>query len=50
MTPPDGMILDLTVTNTSDPIGDVKTGASLGCSDHAVQESASPETHESSEE
>lgn len=32
-----GEILDLMVTN---PISDVKTGGSLGCSNHAVQESA----------
>lgn len=31
-------ILDLMVINTSEPIGDVRTGGSLGCSDYAVQE------------
>jgi len=30
------MILDLIVANTSELIGDVKTGGSLGCSDHAL--------------
>jgi len=31
-------ILDLLVTNKSELIGDVKTGGSLGCSDHAPVE------------
>ena len=31
-------ILDLTVTNASEIIGDVKTGGSLVCSDHALVE------------
>ncbi|KAK4815748.1 hypothetical protein QYF61_006786 [Mycteria americana] len=33
-------ILDLLVTNTSELTGDVKTGDSLGCSDHALVEFA----------
>ncbi|KAM6104739.1 LOW QUALITY PROTEIN: ankyrin repeat domain-containing protein 31 [Pterocles gutturalis] len=31
-------ILDLVVTNTSELIGDIKIGGSLGCSDHALVE------------
>jgi len=31
-----GVILDLLVTNVSELIGDLKTGGSLGCSDHAL--------------
>ena len=34
------VILDLLVTNTRELIGDVKTGGSLGCSDHALVELA----------
>ncbi|KAK4827894.1 hypothetical protein QYF61_022317 [Mycteria americana] len=34
------VILDLMVTNTSQLIGDIKTGGSLGCSDHALVEFA----------
>ena len=33
-------ILDLLVTNTSELIGDIKIGGSLGCSDHALVEFA----------
>ena len=33
-------ILDLMVTNTSELIGDIKTGGSLGCSDHTPVELA----------
>ncbi|PKU45940.1 hypothetical protein llap_3743 [Limosa lapponica baueri] len=35
-----GDILDLLVTNASELIGDIKTGGSLGCSDHALVEFA----------
>jgi len=30
------MILDLMVTNAKEPIGNVKTGGNLGCSDHTM--------------
>jgi len=30
------VILDLLVTNTSELIGHIKIGGSLGCSDHAL--------------
>ncbi|TRZ07896.1 hypothetical protein HGM15179_019207 [Zosterops borbonicus] len=30
------VLMDVLVTNTSELIGDIKTGASLGCSDHAL--------------
>lgn len=33
-------ILDLMVTNTSELIGDIKIGGSLGCSNHALVEFA----------
>ena len=32
------VILDLMVTNASELIGDIKTGGSLGCSDHSLVE------------
>jgi len=31
-------LLDLLITNSSELIGDVKTGGSLGCSDHTLAE------------
>jgi len=34
------VILDLLVTNARELIGDVNTGGSLGCSDHALVEFA----------
>lgn len=35
-------LLELMVVDTSELIGDIKTGGSLGCSDHALVELAVP--------
>lgn len=33
-----GVLLDLVLTNKEGPVGDVKAGGSLGCSDHQIVE------------